>query len=54
MVTSQLLLSEIEECRRSMVRLAHKTSLSSLEVVALSTKLDFLLNEYDKQKHNEL
>ncbi|MBM7705000.1 aspartyl-phosphate phosphatase Spo0E family protein [Metabacillus iocasae] len=54
MVSSHLLLSEIEECRKSMITLADKTSLSSLEVVELSTKLDFLLNEYNKEKTNKL
>ncbi|MEW8986379.1 aspartyl-phosphate phosphatase Spo0E family protein [Mesobacillus jeotgali] len=40
------LLKDIENCRKEMVELAAKTSLSNQRVVDISTKLDHLLNKY--------
>ncbi|WP_099421381.1 aspartyl-phosphate phosphatase Spo0E family protein [Bacillus massilinigeriensis] len=40
------LLEDIEHCRNEMVRLASNTSLSNQRVIAVSTKLDQLLNKY--------
>jgi hypothetical protein len=50
MYAEQSLLHEIEQCRLLMVNLAAQTSLSSHHVIEISTKLDNLLNEYDKCK----
>ncbi|MGV2942314.1 aspartyl-phosphate phosphatase Spo0E family protein [Mesobacillus sp. LC4] len=41
------LLKDIENCRKEMVELASKTSLSNQGVVDMSIKLDHLLNKYD-------
>ncbi|MFE8704218.1 Spo0E family sporulation regulatory protein-aspartic acid phosphatase [Cytobacillus sp. FJAT-54145] len=41
------LLKEIEYCRNEMVYLASQSSLSNENVIAVSTKLDDLLNKYD-------
>ncbi|MFC3882487.1 aspartyl-phosphate phosphatase Spo0E family protein [Bacillus songklensis] len=46
----KLLLDEIEKCRLLMVHLASQTSLSSHQVVQASTRLDTLLNQYNKHK----
>lgn len=42
--------NEIESCRYEMISLAVKTSLSNIDVVELSKKLDYLLNEYQQIK----
>jgi hypothetical protein len=42
----QKLLQDIEECRKEMVQLASRTSLSSHRVIEASTRLDSLLNKY--------
>ncbi len=44
------ILNEIETCREKMVQLTATLPLSSDEVVAVSSKLDYLLNEYEKTK----
>ncbi|QHE50732.1 aspartyl-phosphate phosphatase Spo0E family protein [Pontibacillus sp. HMF3514] len=44
------ILNEIEYCREKMVQLTTTMPLSSEEVVAVSSKLDYLLNEYEKTK----
>lgn len=43
---AETLLKDIENCRKEMVELAAKTSLSNQRVVDISTKLDHLLNKY--------
>jgi len=43
---AETLLKDIEQCRKEMVELATKTSLSNQRVVDISTKLDRLLNKY--------
>ncbi|CAM4091516.1 Spo0E family sporulation regulatory protein-aspartic acid phosphatase [Mesobacillus thioparans] len=43
---AETLLKDIENCRKEMVELASKTSLSNQRVVDISTKLDHLLNKY--------
>jgi hypothetical protein len=50
MYHEEMLLDEIEKCRLLMVHLANQTSLSSHQVVEVSTRLDTLLNQYDKHK----
>jgi hypothetical protein len=50
MYCEKMLLDEIEKCRLLMVHLASRTSLSSHQVVGVSTRLDTLLNQYDKHK----
>lgn len=50
---SKKLLTEIEHCRKEMVRLTTELPLSSEEVVEISVKLDELLNEYDKLIKNK-
>lgn len=44
------ILREIESYREKMVQLTATQPLSSDEVVAVSSKLDYLLNEYEKYK----
>ncbi|EAR64901.1 RNA polymerase sigma-70 factor, partial [Bacillus sp. NRRL B-14911] len=43
----QELLQDIEKCRKEMVQLASRTSLSSHHVIEASTRLDSLLNKYN-------
>ena len=43
---AETLLKDIETCRKEMVEVAAKTSLSNQRVVDISTKLDHLLNKY--------
>ena len=43
-----LLLTKIELCREEMVELAFKENFSSEAVIAVSVKLDKLLNQYEK------
>jgi hypothetical protein len=43
----QELLHDIEKCRKEMVQLASRTSLSSDHVIEASTRLDSLLNKYN-------
>jgi hypothetical protein len=45
-VCADTLLKDIEICRKEMVELAAKTSLSNQRVVDISAKLDHLLNKY--------
>lgn len=47
MMSVKDLLKEIEYCRNEMVYLASQSSLSNENVIAVSTKLDDLLNKYD-------
>ncbi|MBM4765409.1 aspartyl-phosphate phosphatase Spo0E family protein [Bacillus sp. B15-48] len=47
-----ILLKEIENCRKEMVNLASKYSLSHGEVIETSKKLDKLLNEYSKKSRS--
>ncbi|MCM3006725.1 aspartyl-phosphate phosphatase Spo0E family protein [Priestia koreensis] len=42
------LLAEIEKCRVAMIQSAAATSFSAENVVALSSQLDHLLNQYDR------
>lgn len=44
------ILDEIEICREKMVKLTATLSLSSEEVIAQSTKLDYLLNKYEHEE----
>jgi hypothetical protein len=43
---AETLLKDIEKCRKEMIELAAKTSLSNQRVVDISTRLDHLLNKY--------
>jgi hypothetical protein len=43
----QEMLQDIEKCRKEMVQLASRTSLSSHHVIEASTRLDSLLNKYN-------
>jgi hypothetical protein len=43
---AEALLKDIEKCRKEMVELAARTSLSNQRVVDISIKLDHLLNKY--------
>lgn len=43
---AETLLKDIENCRKEMIDLAAKTSLSNQRVVDISTRLDHLLNKY--------
>jgi hypothetical protein len=42
------LLKDIERCRKEMVQIASHSSLSDDQVIEISTKLDFLLNKYNR------
>ncbi|RKQ13266.1 aspartyl-phosphate phosphatase Spo0E family protein [Oceanobacillus bengalensis] len=43
-----MLMEKIEECREEMITLSDKYDLTSEAVISSSTKLDKLINEYQK------
>ncbi|UFT99544.1 aspartyl-phosphate phosphatase Spo0E family protein [Radiobacillus kanasensis] len=43
------LLEKIEKCRQEMICLTQSQDLTSEPVVTVSTRLDYLINEYQKQ-----
>lgn len=45
-MSAEALLKDIEKCRKEMVELAARTSLSNQRVVDISIRLDRLLNKY--------
>ena len=50
---AETLLKDIEQCRKEMVELAARTSLSNQRVVDISIKLDLLLNKYYNLSSNK-
>lgn len=47
------LLKDIERCRKEMVQLATRVSLSDDQVIEISAKLDHLLNIYNRVVSNK-